>query len=144
MPAVRETVTELAAAGLVLGVVSNAQFFTPLLFPVLLGTSLQDLGFSSPLLYFSHAYRRAKPGSFLYQLAANQLQNQGISPAAVLYVGNDMLNDVTAANQVGFRTALFAGDQRSLRWRSDDPRTTGVVADIVVTELPQLMACVVT
>ena len=92
-------------------------------------------------MYFSYEHRRAKPGTDLYELAASELANQGISPTQVLYVGNDMLNDITAADQVGFRTALFAGDQRSLRLRSNDDRVHGVEADIVVTELPQLIEC---
>ena len=37
-----------------------------------------------------------------------QLAEEGIAAREVLYVGNDMLNDVAAASAVGFRTALFA------------------------------------
>ena len=66
---------------------------------------------------------------------------QGISAEQVLYVGNDLLNDVMAAASVGFRTALFAGDQRSLRWRSGDARVEGIQPDVVITHLPQLLDC---
>ena len=51
------------------------------------------------------------------ELRVGALGKNGVAPGEVLYVGNDMLNDVYAAGQVGFRTALFAGDQRSLRMR---------------------------
>ena len=142
MPEVAKTAHELKKAGLVLGIVSNAQFFTPLLFPALLRTTLAELGFSRGLSYFSYEHGQAKPGQFLYKLAKEQLANQGIQAREVLYVGNDMLNDVAAAAAVGFRTALFAGDQRSLRLRAHDERTRDVEADIVVTALPQLMDCV--
>ena len=37
-----------------------------------------------------------------------------------------MLNDVAAAAAVGMRTALFAGDERSLRKRDSDERVAGI------------------
>ena len=46
------------------------------------------------------------------------------------------------ASRVGFRTALFAGDRRSLRPREGDPRTAGVVPDLVITEMRSLLDCV--
>ena len=52
-----------------------------------------------------------------------------------------MLKDVWTAAQAGCRTALFAGDERSLRLRKDDPRTQGLRPDVVLTELVQLPAC---
>lgn len=141
MPDTATMLSQLGGSELVLGIVSNAQFFTPLLFPALVGKALEDFGFVAELMYFSYEHRQAKPGNFLYRLASEQLQSQGIAPANVLYVGNDMLNDIAAAASVGFRTALFAGDQRSLRWRRGDERVTGVVPDIVITQLTQLHEC---
>ena len=41
----------------------------------------------------------------------------------------------------GMRTALFAGDARSLRMRETDPRVNGVDPDIVLTDLDQLIDC---
>jgi len=143
MPGVEATLSELAASELVLGIVSNAQFFTPLQFPALAGKTLEEFGFVPELSYFSHEHRQAKPGNYLYGLARRQLESQGIRPAEVMYVGNDMLNDVAAASTVGFRTALFAGDRRSLRLRTDDDRVQGVEADVVITELSQLTECLV-
>ena len=141
MPSAAATLDQLQSRGLMLGIVSNAQFFTPHLFDALLDRDLEELGFSPDLTYFSYEHRQAKPGTALYALAKTKLADLGISASQVLYVGNDMLNDVTAASRVGFRTALFAGDQRSLRLRTDDERVHGVEADIVVTELPQLIEC---
>ena len=63
----------------------------------------------------------------------------GVSPHAVLYVGNDMLNDMLPAAAAGFQTALFAGDARSLRLRETDPRCIDVSPDIVLTDLSQLI-----
>lgn len=141
MPYAESTLDGLRQRVSMLGIVSNAQFFTPLLFDALLNRNLEDLGVSQELTYFSYVHRLAKPGTELYELGKSKLNDLGISANQVLYVGNDMLNDVTAASQVGFRTALFAGDERSLRLRIDDDRVHGVEADIVVTELPQLFEC---
>ena len=52
-----------------------------------------------------------------------------------------MLNDVWPSHQAGFRAALFAGDQRSLRLRSDEQRVDGVEPDLVLTDLAQLPRC---
>ncbi len=141
MPHCEVMLEQLSAAGRVLGIVSNAQFFTPLLFTSLIGKSLDQLGFRSNLSYFSFEHGRAKPGEWLYAQASRKLAEEGIAAAETLFVGNDMLNDITAARAVGFRTALFAGDDRSLRWRTDDERVHGVEADIVITDLLQLTDC---
>ena len=53
-----------------------------------------------------------------------------------------MLNDIMPAQQLGMRTALFAGDARSLRLRLEDPRVEGVRPDVVLTELIHLSECV--
>ena len=45
MPGLAETLARLRNAGLTLGIVSNAQFFTPLLFEAFLGSNLDELGF---------------------------------------------------------------------------------------------------
>ena len=58
---------------------------------------------------------------------------------SVLYVGNDMLNDIFPAQKEGFKTGLFAGDVRSLRLRSDEPVCENLSADIVITDLVQLL-----
>ncbi len=139
MPGAAECLERLATQGLVMGIISNAQFFTPLLFGVFLGKSVDEFGFAPTLRYYSFEHRRAKPGEELYRMASAGLGGLGVAPEAVLYVGNDMRNDVWPAAAVGFRTALFAGDRRSLRLREDDPgRPTRPEADAVVTELAQI------
>ncbi|MEM9354082.1 MAG: HAD family hydrolase [Planctomycetota bacterium] len=139
MPGAAECLETLAWRGLVMGIISNAQFFTPLLFGVFLGKSVDGFGFAPTLRYYSFEHRRAKPGVDLYRMAADGLGGLGVPPEAVLYIGNDMRNDVWPAAAVGFRTALFAGDRRSLRLREDDPgREARPEPDAVVTELAQI------
>jgi putative hydrolase of the HAD superfamily len=142
MPHAAECLSALRDAGLTLGIVSNAQFFTPPLFPALFSGDLSELGFDADLCFFSWRYGVAKPSRQLFGLAAEALRNRGISSHETLYAGNDMLNDVAGAARVGFSTALFAGDARSLRLREGDGRTAGIVPDLQLTDLSQMQSCV--
>ena len=141
MPHAAGVLRDLRSRGLLLGIVSNAQFFTPHLFPPLLGDSLDGFGFAPGVRSWSYEHRRAKPGTFLYEHAADRLKEHGIAPGEVLYVGNDLLNDCTPAQTVGFRTALFAGDARSLRMRGGDDRVKDTVPTVTVTDLRQIVDC---
>ncbi|MEO1496027.1 MAG: HAD family hydrolase [Planctomycetota bacterium] len=142
MPGLEETLATLRAGGMELGIVSNAQFFTPLAFEPLTGRSLDGWGFDPGLCVWSYEHREAKPGTFLYERCAEALAERDLRPEQVLYVGNDLRNDVWPAQRVGFRTTLFAGDARSLRWRRDDPRLADVRPDALVTDLRQLLEIV--
>ena len=142
MPGLVETLRLLRDSGMALGIVSNAQFFTIELFPALLSESVESLGFDSELQFYSYIHHRAKPGDTLFRLAEESLASRGIRADETLYVGNDMLNDVLPASRMGFRTALFAGDARSLRLRTGDERIGDVAADIVITDLANLKECI--
>lgn len=139
MPGAADTLARLRAQGLRLGIVSNAQFFTPLLFGALLGAAPDALGFDPDACAWSYRRLEAKPAPGLFDEALAALRGRhGIEPGEVLYVGNDLLNDIWAARQAGCRTALFAGDCRSLRLREDEPRCAGLRPDAVLTALDQL------
>lgn len=142
MPGLAETLSGLGNLGLELGIVSNAQFFTPLAFEPLTGKSLAMWGSAESLGVWSYEHREAKPGVFLYERCAEALAARGIGPSEALFVGNDLRNDVWPAQRVGFKTALFAGDARSLRWRRDDDRLAEVRPEAVVTDLRQLLQIV--
>lgn len=139
MPELLWTLEALEARNLVLGIVSNAQFFTPLFFPALVGASLQELQFSQSCSVWSYQLREGKPSVELYAVLADNLARKEIAPEEALFVGNDMRNDIWPAAEVGLRTALYAGDQRSLRLRVDDPRFGKVQPDCILTSLPDLL-----
>lgn len=139
MPNVRETLRGCMQKKLILGIISNAQFYTPLLFEWFFDTDLITLGFDPELIFFSYRQKRAKPSQFLFELAVEQLTIKRIPRQAVLYLGNDMLNDIYPAHSVGFNTALFAGDARSLRLRENDPRCRNVTPDLLITDLIQIL-----
>ena len=143
MPHLRQCLRDLTRRGILLGIVSNAQFYTPLLFEALLDAPTESWGFHSDLLFFSYQHGHAKPGAVLYRRAVERLSALGVEPSSVLYVGNDMLNDILPAAQVGFRTALFAGDARSLRRRQGDPRVAGLSPDVVLTDLAEVLECII-
>lgn len=139
MPYLENALAFCREKNLTMGIISNAQFFTPLLFEWFLNASLEDLGFHSELMFFSYEIQHAKPSPVLFKKAASAINAMGLKPTASLYVGNDMLNDIYPAKQLGFQTALFAGDKRSLRLRTDDSRCVNLTADLVLTDLSQLI-----
>ncbi len=141
MPGLDDCLDQLRDRNMQLGLVTNAQFFTPEIFPALLGRTLEELGFHAGLQWYSYRYGRAKPDLWLFEEARAGLSQSGVAAAEVLFVGNDVLNDVCPARCVGFRTALFAGDARSFRPRLGDPRVAHVVPDLVITDLSMLSRC---
>ena len=138
MPHLRDCLRDLQSRRLLLGIISNAQFFSPLVFEALLDSPAESWGFDAKLQFYSYRYGVAKPGLELFRMAADELKGRRVKANEVLYVGNDMLNDIMPAHQVGFRTALFAGDARSLRRRQGDPRLEGISPEIVLLELTEL------
>ena len=142
MPGLAETLRHLREGGVTLGILSNAQFFTPLLFPAYLDANLEKLGFDPALCVYSYRLREAKPSLLLFRHALDMLTRRDIEPQQVLYVGNDRINDIWPAAHAGMRTALFAGDSRSFRPRDEDPRIRGVREDLLLTDLRQLIEVV--
>jgi putative hydrolase of the HAD superfamily len=139
MPMMRETLNRILAKGLRLGIVSNAQFYTPLLFEALAGGRPEQAGFDPALIAYSFECLEAKPSVRLFEIVLEPLRLRwGIMPEQTVYVGNDMLNDIWTASQAGCRTVLFAGDQRSLRKRLDVPRCRTLEPNAVITRLDQL------
>lgn len=143
MPGLTTLLERCREEGFLMGIVSNAQFYTPLLFPAFTGRTHTEWGFSEDLCIWSYEQGEGKPSQTLFQLALDGLSGKGIAPCQVLYVGNDRRNDIGPAAALGCRTALFAGDARSLRLREDDPRVKDVESDIVCTDLNQIPGCIV-
>lgn len=133
MPGAAELLTRARKAGLVLGIVSNAQYYTVPVLEAAFGRSLADLGFAPELCVWSWRLGRAKPDPELFRVLARALGERGIRPEDAVYTGNDLANDIAPARACGFRTALFAGDARSLHLRFGDPRAEGVLPDTVLS-----------
>jgi len=139
MPGCLEIIHKLKERGLTLGIVSNAQFYTPLLFSAFFKQTIEEAGFDPDCCVWSYKELKAKPSAELFPKAEKFLKhNHGIELSETLYVGNDMLNDVFTAQQAGCKTVLFAGDQRSLRLRENDARCNNLKPDATITALNQL------
>lgn len=139
MPHLRKLLSELKRKKIHMGIISNAQFYTPYLFDWFLDSNLKNLGFHKELLFFSFLFRYAKPSLFLFKHAAEALDRMSVQPDSVVFLGNDMLNDIHPAQAIGFQTALFAGDARSLRLRRDQSLCKTLKPDFVITDLLQLL-----
>ena len=139
MPGLNELLVTVRQTGTKMGIISNAQFYTSYLFDWFLKANPKDLGFDSDLLFYSFQTGHAKPSLHMFQKAIERCRERKIEPGSILYLGNDMLNDIMPAARCGMQTALFAGDQRSLRLRIEDPRCNAIKPDLIVTELKQLI-----
>lgn len=139
MPGLAELLAEVRARGLILSIISNAQFYTPLLFEAFLGESIDALGFCPKCNVWSYQELEGKPSQKLFRLAAERLyKHHDLRPEQCLYIGNDMRNDIWPARASGFRTVLFAGDRLSLRRRQEHPACKDIQADAEITELGQV------
>lgn len=139
MPNLEKLISVCTEKKVLMGIISNAQFYTSYLFRWFLGSSPVKLGFHPDLCFFSYRLGRAKPSPFMFQSALEKLKRLNVPANSAVYIGNDMLNDIYPAKKAGFNTALFAGDTRSLRVRKDLPECKTLSPDIVITDLIQLL-----
>jgi len=139
MPHTEELLSCCKRKRIPMGIISNAQFYTPYFFSSLLGVNLEGLGFVEEFVFFSYVHGYCKPSLFLFEMAANNIEKAGMPRRNALYVGNDIFKDIYPAQKTGFQTALFAGDGRSLNVREGDERIRGVSPDLVITDLSQIL-----
>ena len=142
MPHLQALLSVCRRAGIKMGIISNAQFYTQIIMEFFLNRSLSSIGFDPGLIVFSYLEGQAKPSLDLFEKVGVFLDHYHISRSSALYVGNDMLNDIKPAHEAGFQTALYAGDARSLRMRTDDVRCRGMSADMIVSDLHHLIELV--
>jgi putative hydrolase of the HAD superfamily len=105
-------------------------------------SSFTELGFADELLLFSYQEGRGKPSRELFDKLDKRLQTMGMGAEQVLFVGNDMKKDIQPARAVGWKTALFGGDRRSLRWHGYSSKEKENSPDLVITDLAQLKSIV--
>ncbi len=109
LPGAAETLHALSDAGVLLGLLSNAQINT---LPALDGMAAM---FAPDLTILSYQHGMAKPAPELFALLLEKLAARGIAPHETLYIGNDPLHDIEPAAACGMRTALFTGHPASQR-----------------------------
>ncbi|MFH5832799.1 HAD family hydrolase [Halalkalibaculum sp. DA384] len=142
VPGLMSTLESLREKRYILGIISNSQFYTPLAFQALTNRELTSVGFDKDLRVWSYQASVKKPSTHFYERFVEALKNKhNLQPEQVLYVGNDMLKDIMPASGLGMKTALFAGDARSLKLRPEDPRCADVKPDLLITNLGQITEC---
>ncbi|BBO87373.1 HAD family hydrolase [Desulfosarcina ovata] len=142
MPGAGELLSAVRRARIPMGIISNAQFYTPIVLEWVFGPQPEKLTFDARYCFFSYREGHAKPCGIMFERAGKILEEMGLPPHDVLYVGNDMRNDILPADAAGFTTALFAGDRRSLRMRTTDDRVKDLAPDLIVTDLRQLIPAI--
>ncbi|QSH41996.1 HAD family hydrolase [Lentisphaerota bacterium] len=144
MPDMHEVVHSIYKRGMPMGIISNAQFYTPIIMNFFLTGLISDFEdveyFDRYLSIYSYKEKRGKPDIALYKKAAGRcFKHHQVSPEQILYVGNDMLKDIYPAKSMGMTTALFAGDCRSLRLREQLPELKKVKPDYLINRLDQIL-----
>jgi len=139
MPGIDMMISYLYDKKYKLGIVSNAQFYTEEILKTLTCFEIEEHKFDRELLFYSYREKEAKPSKDFFLKAVTKIKKMyNIESEEILYIGNDMLNDIYTAAQCGCRTALFGGDKRSLRLRSSDSRCKELKPDLIITEMAQL------
>jgi putative hydrolase of the HAD superfamily len=144
MPGMKDVILYLAQKGIPLGIISNAQFYTPVILNYFIHGNISEdeevLPFDADLTIFSYKHQRSKPDFYLFELLKKQcMQKYSLFADEILFIGNDMFRDIYPARMTGFKTALFAGDAKSLRLRKDKPELNKITPDYVITDLNQLL-----
>ncbi|MCP3966160.1 MAG: HAD family hydrolase [Lentisphaerae bacterium] len=144
MPSMHEIVHAIYKRGIPMGIISNAQFYTPVIMNFFLTGIINDFEdveyFDRYLSIYSYKEKRGKPDISLYRKAASRCyKHYQVSPEQILYVGNDMLKDIYPAHSMGMTTALFAGDCRSLRMREQLPELKSIKPDYLINSLDQIL-----
>lgn len=141
VPRLNKILKELKTRGLELGIISNSQYYTPIAFEALLYQSPSDFGFNEKLLIWSYQTGRKKPSTDLYRLFTEAADKEELQPQEILYVGNDIRKDIQPAKELGMRTALYVGDQRSIRHQPEDLTDPKYNPDLIIDDLSQIHDC---
>lgn len=118
-PGVLEAIEELKKNNITVGILSNAQFYTPidltLMFRDQSGGRYDDYLelFDVDLTFYSYEYGVSKPNQLLFRRLYDVLYEYQILPSQTIFIGNDLSVDIQPAQEAGMRTAFFAGDRES-------------------------------
>jgi putative hydrolase of the HAD superfamily len=117
-PGVADALRQLKAENIYLGIVSNAQFYTPMDLSLFLrdqsGGAIDEYSrlFEHDFVFFSYEHGVAKPNKLLFRKLFDALYEYQILPSQALLVGNDLVSDIRPAQEAGMKTAFFTGDSR--------------------------------
>jgi putative hydrolase of the HAD superfamily len=117
-PGVANALQRLRAENIFLGILSNAQFYTPMDLSLFLrdqsNNEIDDYSrvFEHDFVFFSYEHGVSKPNKLLFRKLFNALYEYQILPSQALLAGNDLVSDIRPAQEAGMKTAFFTGDGR--------------------------------
>ena len=128
MPGLNTLLSTCRARRMPMGIISNAQFYTPDILEWFLRSSLEESGFNPRLTILSYRFGHAKPSMALFKRAADEaLPHRHSVGGGPVCRQRHAERHPAGVSVVGFKTALFAGDGRSLRPRESDDRLRGLI-----------------
>lgn len=97
---------------IVIGIVSNAQFYTIKTLEYFLKTDNIFNYFNKDISLFSYKLGRAKPDPYVYEILIKNLNNLGIKVNESIFIGNDIVNDIKIPSRYGFNTCFLNPDSK--------------------------------
>ncbi len=146
-PGIAECLISVKQAKLEQGIISNAQFYTPLRLRRLLRLSLTnpnmelDELFDDSVVFFSFEMGFSKPNPLTFDKCLHALKSKNIKTHEVVFIGNDMRNDMMAASRAGCKTILFAGDISQVKMRQEHPDCSNIKPDAIVHSALTILKC---
>ncbi len=131
-----DVLNTLKQRGLRHGIISNAQFYTPIELSQLLrdesacAVCTYESLFDPLFVFFSFDLGVAKPDLTPFRRAVEALTRENIMPDDCVFVGNSPVNDIAPAQRVGFKTVLFA---------PEGVPESAIKPDLVIHNLSQLL-----
>jgi len=135
-PRAFEVLKALKERGLSQGIISNAQFYTPIELSDLLreasngAVRTYESIFDPALTVFSFELGVAKPDLAPFRRAVEALTRHDIMPDDCVLVGNSLANDIAPAQHLGFKTVLFAPEGAA---------ESAIKPDLMIHNLGQLL-----
>ena len=142
LPGTLETLQALKQRGVALGLLADAQCFTP----VHLLRALSRQGklsrvtevFDPELMVLSFEVGSRKPSERLFRALVAKLAERDVAANQVLHVGSNLPNDLMPARRLGFRTALYAGDKSAVVASNEQLNEPASRPDVLITAIEQL------
>ncbi len=118
-PGVVTAMEKLRENNIKCGIVSNAQFYTPIDLTLFIREQSGDRYddylelFDTDLVFYSFEYGVSKPNQKLFRKLFDALYELHILPQQTVFVGNDLKTDIQPAKEAGMLSAFFSGDRRA-------------------------------
>lgn len=136
LPRAYEVLTTLQDRRLRQGIISNAQFYTPIELSTLLrhesngAVCTYESVFDPRLVFFSFELGVAKPDEAAFRPAIEALTRENAMPDECVFIGDSLSDDIAPAQHMGFKTVLYSP--------AATPESS-IKPDLVIHNLAQLL-----